>query len=174
MPDIVIAGKNYITTREAAELWGLDIKTIRKYANLKTGIIPGCIKSDDRLLIPSEAIRPITRPVAQELLWAVVFIKNDPHRYLDLTQFGINNSQLHAVLNEMERRLYIESPPEYSSERRRLIECIITAKGFKLIQYKKRIKDGHIKEKLTPENIALAFAGAQTIMQLIQLGTACL
>lgn len=174
MSDIIVAGKTYITTREAAVLWGLDIKTIRKYANPKTGIIPGCIKQDDRLLIPSDAIRPITQPVAQKLLWAIVFIKNDPGRYVDLTQFGISHSQLQAVLNEMERKLYIESPQRYSSEHYRLIGCKITAKGFTLIQYRKQITDKRFREKLTPENIALAFAAAQTLMQLIQLGSACL
>lgn len=174
MEDIIVDGKTYRTTREVAELWGLNIKTIRKYANTQTGIIPGCIKRDGRLLIPSDAIRPITQPVAQELLWAIVFIKNDPDRYLDLTQFGINNSQLHTVLNELERKLYIESPHKYETERNRLVDCRITNKGFGLIQYRKQLNNNRFEGKLTAENIALAFTAAQTIMQLVQLGAACL
>ncbi len=174
MPDIIVAGKSYRTTREAAELWGLNIKTIRKYANPQNGIIPGCIKKDDRLLIPCDAIRPITQPVAQELLWAIVFIKNEPDRYLDLSQFGISNLQLHAVLDEMERKLYIESPHEYASERSRLVDCRITNKGFGLIRYRKQFKNSRFEGKLTAENITLAFTAAQTIMQLVQLGASCL
>ncbi len=171
MSDVVISGKTYRTTREVADLWNLNIKTIQKYANPSSGIIPGCIKQNGQLLIPANAIRPITQPIAQGLLWAIVHIKNDQNGYLDLSQFGIENAQLHAVLTELERKLYINCPTEYESERERLLLCHITEKGFDLIQYKKQLTNNWLREKLTPENIALTFAAAQTIMQAIQLGT---
>lgn len=172
MTDFTIAGKQYRTTREVAGLWGLDIKTIQKYANPKNGVIPGCIKQDGVILIPSNAIRPITQPIAQGLLWAIIHIKNDQQGYLDLTKYGIDNVQLHAVLSELKRKLYIDIPTGCKSERERLLLCRITDKGFGLVQYKKKLQGtGRLREKITRENIALAFAAAQTIMQAIQLGT---
>lgn len=169
MPQKVVNGKEYLSTREAAELWGLKVKTVTKYANATNGIIPGCIKHDGRLFIPANAIRPITQSVAQGILWAIIRIKNDPDSYLDLTQFGIRNSQLNAVLNELERKLYIISPENAQSERDRLLSCRITERGFGLVEYRKRLNNDLLRSKIASEYVTLAFSTAQTIMQAVQL-----
>lgn len=169
MSEIIVDGKPYLTTRDVAEQWGLAISTVRKYANPETGIIPGCIKHGKMTLIPADAIRPITEPVAQGLLWAIIHIKNDPDSFLDLSQFGIDNSQLRAVLSELERKLLIICRDDANSERDRLLSCRITERGFALVQYRKQIENNRLKAAITPENIALVFAASQTLMQVCSL-----
>ncbi len=47
---------NYITTKEAAEKWGISDRRILQYCN--AGRIPGAIKKGNLWLIPADAAKP--------------------------------------------------------------------------------------------------------------------
>lgn len=169
MPSISINNVEYYPSDEVADLWGLKQATIRKYASEKSGKIPGCIRKDGRLLIPANAIRPITRPIAQQLIWAIIQIKNSPDDFLDLTEFGIRNDQLEVVLEELGRQQLLEIKKEDPDVRGRLFSSRITAKGFSLVLYKQKMKENSLPSFLTPENISIVFSGVKTLIQLHQM-----
>lgn len=47
---------NYITTKEAAEKWGISDRRILQYCN--AGRIPGAVKKGNLWLIPADASKP--------------------------------------------------------------------------------------------------------------------
>lgn len=168
MKPTMIDGKSYYPAAVVADLWQYKESTIKRYANPSSGKLQGCIKRDGVLYVPSEAIRPITRPVAQGLLWGIVGIKNDPGSFLDLTEYNIDNLQLNSVLDDLARQLYLQVDPEERDVRKKLVEARITEKGFSLIRYKKRFSENPITGVLNSESISLFLTVAQTVMQAIQ------
>lgn len=169
MPNVSIDNVEYYPAEEVAELWGLKLSTIRKYASDKHGKISGCIRKNGQLLIPANAIRPITKPIAQQLIWAIIQIKNSPEDFLDLTKYGIRNDQLDAVLHELERQQLLDISKDKTNVRDRLISSRITARGFGLVLYKQKMKDNVLSSFLTAENISLVFSGVQTLLQVHQV-----
>lgn len=166
MEEIIVEGKTYYSAQDVAVLWGLSKKTIERYAAPSSGKIRGCVRSEGKLLVPTDAIRPITEPVAQGIIWGILFIKNDPSSYLDLTEFGIANNQLGAVLDDLERQLYVDSVKEYEDERDRLLKLRLTDKAIKLVQYRRKYKDNPLKGKLTANRLQVVFSAVQTIAQV--------
>lgn len=169
MPSIFINNAEYYPSEEVADFWGLKQSTIQTYAGRKANKIPGCIRKGGQLLIPANAIRPITKPIAQQLIWAIIQLKNSPHDYLDLTTFGIRNDQLNTVLRELARQQLVDVDDSIPNVRDRLIASRITVKGLDLVMYKKKMKDNALSSYLTAENISLAFSGVQTLLQLAQM-----
>ena len=169
MPSVFIDNVEYYPAEEVADLWGLNQSTIRKYASGKPSKISGCIRKDGQLLIPASAIRPITKPIAQQLIWAIIQIKNSPEDFLDLTEYGIRNDQLEAVLRELERQRLLDIDKDESNVRDRLINSRITARGFDLVLYKQKMKENVLSSYLTVENISLVFSGVKTLVQLYQM-----
>lgn len=165
MNTIVVGGIEYLRLQDAAELWGLKPATILKYASPREGKIPGCIKLEQGLLVPVTAIRPITRPIAQGLLWGIVRIKNG-QKFLDLTEYGLSNDQLDAVLEELARLRYIDLP-DTEDVRGRLECCRITERGLSLIEYRKRFKGNPSESSSSHDRLELAFSAAQTLLQLL-------
>lgn len=49
--------ENYMTTKEAAELWGITRRQVQNYC--KKRILPGVIRIGSNYLIPKDAIRPV-------------------------------------------------------------------------------------------------------------------
>lgn len=47
---------NYLTTKEAAERWGISDRRVLQYCN--AGRIPGAVKKGDLWLIPADAEKP--------------------------------------------------------------------------------------------------------------------
>lgn len=169
MPSVFIDNVEYYPAEEVAEIWGLKQSTIRKYAIGKPSKISGCIRKDGQLLIPASAIRPITKPIAQQLIWAIIQIKNSPDDFLDLTEYGIRNDQLEAVLRELERQQLLDIDKDESNVRDRLINSRITARGFDLVLYKQKMKENVLSSYLTVENISHVFSAVKTLVQLYQM-----
>lgn len=165
MNTVVVGDVEYLRVRDAAELWGLKPATIRKYASPREGKIPGCIKADQGLLVPVMAIRPITQPIAQGLLWGIVRIKNG-QGFLDLTEYGLSNDQLAVVLEELARLRYVDLP-DTEDVREQLERCRITERGLSLIEYRKRLKGNPSEPQSSHDRLALAFSAAQTLLQLL-------
>ncbi len=166
---VAIDGLRYYPARETAELWGIKEATVRRYAEPKSGKIPGCIKREKTWYIPVTAIRPITQPVAQGLLWGIVSVKNDPASFLDLSKEGIDNASLESVLNELDRQNYIIVNFSVGDLHERLVQARITEKGFGLLRYKRRLKENPLADFASPEAIAIALTTVQTLAQLAQL-----
>lgn len=169
MEEIIVNGVSYYSAQDVAELWDLNIKTIERYAAASSNKIRGCLRVDGALLVPANAIRPITKPVAQGVIWGILFIKNDSDAYLDLTEFGIANTQLGAVLDELERQMYIDHVERYDNERERLLKLRLTDKAIGLVQYKKKYKGNSLKGEPNSDALSAVFAGVQTLLQLVQL-----
>ena len=171
MARIVFEGKGYYPVSDVADKWRLKEKTIKDYASTRVGKIPGCMHVDGVLLIPEDAIRPITRPVAQFLVWIIIQYKNNPSQVPDLTELGISTNQIVSVLREMYRLGYVLNEPSSTNEApgQLLRDCVIGSRGFDLVMYKKRFRKNGIPEALTPQNIALAFAAVQTVLQIMQM-----
>lgn len=49
--------ENYMTTKEAAELWGITRRQVQNYC--KKRILPGVIRIGTNYLIPKDATRPV-------------------------------------------------------------------------------------------------------------------
>ena len=169
MEPIVVDGKAYYPVKVVSELWGLNEKTIRNYTYKSNLKITGAIKHDGNLLIPANAIRPITKPVAQGLIWGIVGVKNDPEYFLDLSEFNIDNNQLQSVLLELERQQYLILQKDEKDVRSLLVSAKISKKGFELIRYKKKMSANGFTQALTPLNINTLLAVAQTVMQAAQM-----
>ena len=170
MEQIVKEGRAYYRASDVAELWGLKERTVREYASKRVGKLQGCIKSDGLFLVPANAVRPITKPIAQALMWEIVQYQNEPDRFFDLSEYGIAADQVDAVLKELQRLGYLRVPVGWKgSAKELLLSASITAAGFSLIMYKQRMKSNPLEGISTIEAFGLAFGLAQTVMQLVQL-----
>lgn len=165
---VTIDGANYYSSQDVAELWGVKEATIRRYAEPKSGKIPDCIKRGKYWYIPVTAIRPITKPVAQGLLWGIIGVKNDPSSFLDLSGEGIDNSLLDTVLNELHRQNYLLVDFAIDDLHERLVQARITVKGFELVRYRKRFKENSLEDFDSADAISIALSAVQTVMQLAQ------
>ncbi len=169
MVSTTIDGKSYYPASYVAEAWQLKESTIRRYASPSSGKLSGCVKHEGVLYVPADSIRPITKPIAQGLLWGIVSIKNDPQAFLDLTPYSIDNSKLDSVLDDLGRQMYLQVDSEELEVRRKLIDAKITEKGFQLIRYKKRMSENPLTNVLNIETITVALTSIQTVMQAVQL-----
>lgn len=168
MESVTIDGARYYSSQDVAELWGIKETTVRRYAEPKSGKIPDCIKRGKYWYIPVTAIRPITKPVAQGLLWGIIGVKNDPSSFLDLSGEGIDNSLLDTVLNELHRQNYLLVDFGIDDLHERLVQARITVKGFELVRYRRRFKENSLEEFDPADAISIALSAVQTVMQLAQ------
>lgn len=166
MEKITIKGIDYYSAQDVADLWGLNKKTVERYAAPSSKKIQGCLRIDGVLFVPANTIRPITKSIAQGIVWGILLIKNDPDAFLDLTKFGIANAQLGSVLDELERQMYIDPVDGYKDERDRLLKLRLTDKAINLVQYKKKFAGNSFKGKLNSSALSTIFAGVQTLLQL--------
>ena len=166
MEAIQIDGIFYYKSSDVAELWGLKEKTIQRYASPSSMKIKGCKRIDKTLFVPADAIRPITKPIAQSLIWGILLIKNDPNSFLDLTLYGLQNSQLSAVLDELQKQAYIDPVPEYEDERERLLKLRLTDKAIDLVKFRKRYKGNPLDADEVSAIIPLVFSAVQSLVQL--------
>lgn len=171
MQPVLINNEMYYSSSDVAELWGVKESTVKRYAAPGSGKIRGAIKQGKRLLIPANTIRPITKPIAQGLLWGLLEIKNNPAAFLDLTEFSIDNAQIESVLKELVRQQYIQLPDCPDNLRDALERAFITEKGFGLIRYKQKLSDSPLQGLLTAESLIKLFEAVQTLVQLAKPGT---
>lgn len=169
MEPIKIDDINYYPAYYVAELWGLKAKTIERYAAQDCGKIRGCVRKNGELYVPSNSIRPITRPIAQGLIWGILEIKNNPEMFLDLTKYGIANEQLEAVLDELERQLYLDKIENICDQRERLLKARLTEKAFEIVRYRRKFKGNEQERLVSPEFLQTLFSGVQTLIQIADL-----
>lgn len=166
MQPIHVNGETFYLASDVAELWNVKESTVRRYATPSSGKIRGAIRQNGQLLIPAKTIRPITKAIAQGLLWGLIEIKNNPARFLDLTEFSIDNDQLESVLDELTRQQYIELPRSCCNLRDSLEHAYITEKGFEPIKYKQKHADNPLQGLLSAENLGVLLQVIKTVVQL--------
>lgn len=101
---IIYDGREYYTAQDVAAQWGIKEKTVRNYASPKQGKIRGCVHQGEDLLVPADAIIPIDRGAAQSLIWLLIHFKAGFSSFVDLTNAGISNDKIQAVLLDLERQ----------------------------------------------------------------------
>lgn len=166
MQPIYVKDKAYYLASDVAELWNVKESTIKRYAAPSSGKIRGAVRRNGQLLIPANTIRPITKAIAQGLLWGLVEIKNNPTQILDFTEFSIEKSQLKSVLEELARQQYIELSRSCGNLQDALERAYITEKGFELIKYKQRYSDNPFQGLLNTERLSVLLKVIQTVVQL--------
>lgn len=114
-------------TKAAAEKWNCDRSNVAKWC--KNGLVEGAHQEGfgRPWTIPDQAIRPIDRRLAKEIIWTLLELKTKRHPVFDLSIWGIKKEEIGLYLNELRSNLYIEFDSNDCDD------YFITAKGFKLL-----------------------------------------
>lgn len=127
---IEVDGNKYMSTKTAAELWGLSSRTVSGYCKnnrihrkFKNGKLGWYIHIDE--------IKPLTDTEIHRLLVLSIQLKNDPSLTIDWTTFNFDDEAIDAVYQSLYQSRYIHS---YSvSDKRRIpYEVILTQKGLEM------------------------------------------
>lgn len=127
---IEVDGNKYVSTKTAAELWGLSSRTVADYCKnnrihrkFKNGKLGWYIHIDE--------IKPLTDTEIHRLLVLSIQLKNDPSLTIDWTTFNFDDEAIDAVYQSLYQSRYIHS---YSvSDKRRIpYEVILTQKGLEM------------------------------------------
>ena len=127
---IEVDGNKYMSTKTAAELWGLSSRTVSDYCKnnrihrkFKNGKLGWYIHIDE--------IKPLTDTEIHRLLVLSIQLKNDPSLTIDWTTFNFDDEAIDAVYQSLYQSRYIHS---YSvSDKRRIpYEVILTQKGLEM------------------------------------------
>lgn len=130
--------RKYMTTAEAAELWGFKPETVAEYC--QNDRIPGVMKSGGRWQIPCDAIRPLSIIKIRQILRFMAYIQASDPLYTCFAEECLQ-AQLEFSLRYLADCGYIEITEDEPSLR----NCIITAKGVEIIS-----KTTATGKKLTP------------------------
>lgn len=124
MADIIPTDKT-MTTSEAAGKWNATTRSVAAWC--KDGLIGGARKTY-RWLIPVDALRPIDKKLAREIIWSIVEVELGLLEHPDLTEWGIRHDQIARYLESLVNEGYLEKcSPDNDADIR------ITKKGFALI-----------------------------------------
>lgn len=167
---ITVDGHEYYTASDVAAQWGIKEKTVKGYATPKCDKLRGCIRRDGVLLVPANAIIPLSPAKAQGVLWLLVHFRIGYSNYVDLSGLNMSNDLMKEVLFDLKRQNLINFDSDDSDVRMALKNFHMTDKGFKLIEYRSKFIKNPVKDNLTSQDIDLVFSGIQTVAQLIQLG----
>lgn len=127
---IEVDGNKYMSTKTAAELWGLSPRTVSDYCKnnrihrkFKNGKLGWYIHIDE--------IKPLTDTEIHRLLVLSIQLKNNPSLTIDWTTFNFDDEAIDAVYQSLYQSGYIHS---YSvSDKRRIpYEVILTQKGLEM------------------------------------------
>ncbi|MBQ9949705.1 MAG: helix-turn-helix domain-containing protein [Clostridia bacterium] len=127
---IEVDGNKYMSTKTAAELWGLSSRTVSDYCKknrihrrFKNGKLGWYIHIDE--------IKPLSDTEIHRLLVLSIQLKNDPSLTIDWTTFNFDDEAIDAIYQSLCLSGYIHS---YSvSDKRRIpYEVILTQKGLEM------------------------------------------
>ena len=127
---IEVEGNKYMSTKTAAELWGLSSRTVSDYCKnnrihrrFKNGKLGWYIHIDE--------IKPLSDTEIHRLLVLSIQLKNDPSLTIDWTTFNFDDEAIDAIYQSLCQSGYIHS---YSvSDKRRIpYEVILTQKGLEM------------------------------------------
>lgn len=123
-----IEGKKYMSTKTAADLWGLSSRTVSNYCKrdrirrkFKNGGMGWYIYIDE--------IKPLSDAEIHKLLVLSIQLKNNPSLEIDWSTFNFDNSIIDVIYQNLVASGYIQ-PYNISDKRRIPYEVILTQKGL--------------------------------------------
>lgn len=122
-PLVEIEGKQYMSPKAAAGLWGLSTQKV--VVECKKGKILGaCKDSKDAWIIPIDAKKPVSDEDIRSFLVALLAIKNKPGTGVE------NEKTIRAVLEYLEKLDYIEPIEDVNSMD--LSSIVLSGKGMEV------------------------------------------
>ena len=127
---IKIENVTYMSTRAAAELWGLTVRTVADYCNnnkiinkFKNGRLGWYIRTDE--------IKPLTQDEIRKILILTLQLKNNLSYEVDWCVFNNTPYSIENIYKQLYYRGYIQ---EFSVENDKKIpyEVVLTQKGMEL------------------------------------------
>lgn len=127
---LTIEGKHYMSTKTAANLWGLQPKTVSDYCKnnkikykFKNGRFGWYIRTDE--------IKPLSHEEIRRMLILTLQLKNNPTYEIDWTLFNYDESVLESIYNHLCTHGYIQN---FLIEDKKRIpyDVILTQKGIEL------------------------------------------
>lgn len=127
---IEVDGNKYMSTKTAAELWGLSSRTVSNYCKnnrihrrFKNGKLGWYIHIDE--------IKPLSDAEIHRLLVLSIQLKNNPSLTIDWTTFNFDDDAIDAIYQSLYLSGYI-LPYSVSDRRRIPYEVILTQKGLEM------------------------------------------
>lgn len=125
-----VDGKKYMSTKTAANLWGISTSTVSDYCKndrihhkFKNGRMGWYIYIDE--------IKPLSDNEIHRLLVLSIQLKNNPSLEIDWTTFDFDNSIIDVVYQNLVESGYIQ-PYNIDDKRRIPYEVILTQKGLEM------------------------------------------
>lgn len=137
---IEIDGNKYMSTKTAADLWGVSSRTVSAYC--KKNRIHRKFKNGNRWYIHIDEIKPLSDVEIHRLLVLSIQLKNNPSLLIDWTTFNFDDEAIDAIYQSLCRSGYINSYSVFD-KRRIPYEVILTQKGLEMATnfHKKSIPD---------------------------------
>jgi hypothetical protein len=146
-----------MNTQAASEKWACEPRDVREWC--KAGQIPGAEKQSGRWVIPETARRPPDRKLQREIIWWILEASNGLKGRLDLTSWGIKDTDIQIYLYScMESNLI-----RFAEGNRDVLQ--ITEAGFNLV--KTRTSKSTEATVYTPPVLKLCLEIAPSILSLI-------
>lgn len=112
----------YYSTADLKLRWNADVRDIRSWCRKKC--ISDVDKKDNKWRIPANAMRPLDKKLALEILWRILE-SPDSVEDMDFSDWGIGSDKFPAYLHGLEKDKSIEPAKQGSYQ--------LTKRGFKLL-----------------------------------------
>lgn len=109
MTSNVIKQNSTLTTRQCAEKWNTDADNVAKWC--REGVIPGAEHKGlgKRWFIPSDAMRPLDKVIACEILWQIIECQMGNQTQVDLSRWGFPDEEgVKACIQVLSEEGYIQ------------------------------------------------------------------
>ena len=123
-----IDDSTYMSTKAAADAWGLKPKTVAKYCRdgkiihkFKNGNLGWYIRVDE--------IKPLSQEEIRKTLILTLQLKNNPDYEIDYSTFGFNETAIESVYHHICSHGYIE-PFSIEDKQRIPYDVVLTQKGM--------------------------------------------
>ena len=163
---LTIENHVYMSTKAAADLWGLHPKTVSDYC--KTNKIINKFKNGSLgWYIRIDEIKPLTQEEIRRILILTLQLKNNPSCEVDWALFNQNETVLDNIYNYLYRLGYI-LPFSIENKKKIPYEVILTQRGMELVTSLKKNKIQDFATTLTQWlpimiNIAQLYIQAKSI-----------
>ena len=160
---LVIDGNNYMSTKTAAELWGIHPKTVSNYCKdnriknkFKNGRLGWYIRTDE--------IKPLSQEEIRRMLILTLQLKNNPDCEIDWMQFQYNELVLDSIYTHLHTHGYIQG---FSIEEKKRIpyDVVLTQKGMELATTFRKGKISNFTETLR-QWLPIVISAAQLYFQI--------
>lgn len=133
---ISVDGKTFMSTKAAADLWGLKPKTVADYCN--SNKIINKFKVGRNWYISINEIKPLSNAEIHKLLVLTIQLKNNPSLEIDWSTYTFDDTAIENVYKNLLALKYI-MPYSIADAKRIPYEVVLTQKGLeKATQFSKK------------------------------------